>query len=392
MRTDDRRRTFPELEIARGFGVQIRAEQPSINTNRELPVDLIQALKEAGIFRAILPSAYGGAELPLPDFVRCVEVIAEADGSTGWCVGQGSVFPNLADRMEPSTAEKIWKGTPTSVVATGTPFGSTALPTEQGFRLNGRWRFASGCLHADWLAAMSNVVDKEGLQTGFGMFLVPKSAVEIGDGWNVQGLRGTGSREYTLADVHVPGEYAMMGAVLREHCGVATKLPAQLLFASAFGAVGIGIARRALDELHAVIEGKTPTFSNRRLMDDDLVHLGLAEAEATWGASRAYLLELAEACAFAHATYGAPSAELRARLRLAATNAMRQSGKVVDKAYELAGSDVVFEDHPIHRCFQDVRALTQQIQARPAHFVLLGARYLGWSRTLLYSDKIIGRT
>ena len=377
MYTDERRGTFPELETARGVVPAIHDARDRIDADRELPTDLVAKLTGEGLFRLILPKSLGGAELSLPKFIRCVEVIARADGSAGWCLGQGGVFPNLADRMERSTAEEIWLNNPRAVVATGTPWGSKAQRTAAGFRLSGRWRFASGVLHASWLAAMAHIVDDNGEAVDFGMFLVPREDIELGDGWNVRGLRGTGSREYTLDGLEVPAERAMVGWVLRDHCGAATRLPAQLLFASAFGSVGLGISRAALDALMGLIEGKTPAFSNRRLRDDDLVQAGLARAEALWGSGRAFLHEVAEECAYAHQVHGEPSGPLRAHLRLAATSAMRQSGEVVTKAYELAGSDAIFEDHPLHRCFQDINALTQQVQARPAHFRTVGRVMLG---------------
>jgi alkylation response protein AidB-like acyl-CoA dehydrogenase len=374
---DERHGTFDELDTARRLAEAVRLCQPQIFDDRELPSTLVAQLTEGGLFRLLLPTHLGGSQLPLPKFIRCVEAIAHADGSAGWCVGQGGVFPNVADGMPAETANEIWGVNPTAVVATGTPFGSTALRVDDVYRLSGRWRFASGCLHASWLAAMAPIVNEIGKTVGFGMFLVPRDLISLGDGWNVRGLRGTGSREYTLDNLEVPIARALIGNVFKDHCGVATGLPAQLLFASAFGSVGLGIARRALDELMSLIEGKTPVFTNRKLLDDDLVHMGLAQAEATWGMSRAFLHEIAHACEFEHQKHGAPSGKLRTHLRLAATNAMRQAGAVVDQAYELAGSDVVFEDHPIHRCFQDIHALTQQLQGRRAHFRTVGRVLLG---------------
>jgi alkylation response protein AidB-like acyl-CoA dehydrogenase len=377
MYTDERRGTFPELETARSLVPDIRAAQSQISDDRELPAQLINKITSKGMLRLLLPAAMGGSELSLPKFMRCIEVVAQADGSTGWCVSQGGVYPNVADYMPAETAQAIWDGQPHAVVATGTPTGSTARQVDGGYVLAGRWRFASGSRHATWLAAMSPIVDDQGTAVGFGMFLVPKELINLGDGWNVRGLRGTGSREYTLDNLHVPAPRCLMGNVFKEHCGVATRLPSQLLFASGFGSVGLGIARSAIDTLMEIIAGKTPVFTNRRLLDDDLVQTGLAEAEALWGSSRAFLHDVAEACAYERATHGAPSGAIRARLRLAATNAIRQSGQIVRKAYELAGSDAIFEDHPLQRCFQDIHAVTQQVQGRPAHFRTVGRVLLG---------------
>ena len=376
MKAERHRTTFPELELARSFSERIRSSEQEITERRELPPQLADELKQAGLFRLLLPRSLGGSQLPLPKYIRCIEAIAEADGSVGWCVGQGGVFTHCADGLPPELANTIWGQNPAAVVSTGTPMNCKAVETDGIFRLTGHWRFASGCMHADWLGAMANLPGEDG-STSPVMCIVPKENVDLGDGWNVTGLRGTGSREYRASDIVVPHGHIFPINIFRSHCGVATGLPGGLLFASSFGAVGLGIARHAIDSLIELAQDKVPAFGNRKLMEDSMIHVGLAQAEAMWGSARAYLLEIAEECAYLHETEGLPSGAVRTRLRLAATNAMRTSGTVVDKIYELAGSDGIFDDHPVYRTFQDIHAVTQQIQARPAHFRAVGRALIG---------------
>ncbi len=376
MRIESHRQPFAELTLVREYKAKIRAAEVSTNAERELPPGLACELKEAGLFRFLLPKALGGSELALHKYVRCIEAIAEADGSAGWCIGQGGVFANSADGMSAELAEEIWGGNPGAVVATGTPTDCEAIEGDGVFTLRGRWRFASGCMHADWLAAMADLVYADGRKT-FGMCIVPKTDVQLGDGWNVTGLRGTGSREYSADGLAVPSRRAIPIEVFRSHRGAATGLPSGLLFATSFGSVGLGISRRAIDTLIDLAQGKVPAFGSRKLLEDSMVQVGLAQAEAQWGSARSFLLDVAETCATQHADGSGPDGVACSHLRLAATNAMRASGAVVDKVYELAGSDGIFDDHPLHKCFQDIHALTQQIQARPAHFRGVGRALLG---------------
>ena len=190
MNIDARLGSFAELESARSLVPAIHAAQPHIHENRELPAELVRELTGKGMFRLLLPTSLGGSQLTLLQFMRCVEVIAHADGSAGWCVGQGGVFPNVSDYMHPATAEEIWVANPDAVVATGTPFGSKARAMPDGYSMSGRWRFASGCTHASWLAAMATIVHDADNDIGFGMFLVPRAEINLLDGWNVRGLRG----------------------------------------------------------------------------------------------------------------------------------------------------------------------------------------------------------
>lgn len=376
LRVESHQQNFPELELARSFAGRIRSCETELTTHRELPEDLANDLKQAGIFRLLLPSALGGSQLSLPKYIRCIEAIGEADGSVGWCVGQAGVFANGADGYPAELTDIIWGQNPAAVVATGTPVNCKATEKGDIFELTGRWRFASGCMHADWLAAQTDLVHEDGTDAP-GLCLVPKDSVDLGDGWNVTGLRGTGSREYRTERLEIPRVQVVPVTVFRSHCGIATGLPNGLLFAASFGGVGLGIARRAIDALIDLAQDKTPAFGNRKLMEDDMVHVGLAQAEAEWGSARAFLQEIAEECAYLHEQEGSPSGPARTRLRLAATNAMRTSGKVVDKAYELAGSSAIFDDHPLYKCFQDIHAITQQIQARPANFRTVGRALIG---------------
>ena len=377
MRLDGKRGSFDLLDRARSLQAPIRAAQPDIEKSGELPVPLATAIKQAGLFRTLLPESLGGFHSTLPEFIRMVEAIADADGSCGWCVGQGAVFPNIGLTLDTDLAQSIWVDNPSAVVATGTPHGCRAVRDGDVYRLTGRWRFASGIMHADWLAAMSPAEDMDGSALPFSMLLFPRDEARLGEGWNVRGMHGTGSREYTLDEHIVPAERVIPVTHFTAHDGPSTGLPNHLLFACAFGSVGIGVARRTIDEFMGLAQGKTPAFTNKKLLDDDLVHTGLAQAEARWGTIRAFLLEVAEECTHAYGESAAVPEALKQRLRLAATHAMRQSAKVVDQIYELSGTDVIFDNHPIQRCFQDIHTLTQQIQGRPSHYRAVGRFLLG---------------
>ncbi len=380
---DGRRGSFEELERARALAPRIRAAQSEIEARRELPPELARQIAKQGMFRLLLSGSLGGCELGLPEFIRVVETIGEADGSTGWCVAQGAVFANVAPALSPGTADEIWGVDPDAVVATGVPVGSEAREVAGGHRLTGRWRFASGCLHAGWLAALAPVAAANGERAAPRTFLLPRSQAKIEEGWNVRGMRGTGSHEYTLDGLEVPLARSIRQADFVGFCGGSTGLSCHLLFACGFGAVGLGLARRAIDSFVEVAQGKIPVFANKKLREDELVQTSLAQAEAAWGSTRAFLLDVAEECSHASRSLTRPGSrsppplQLRARLRLAATHAMRRSAEVVDQIYALAGTDSIFDDHPIQRCFQDVHALTQQVQGRPAHYRTVGRVLLG---------------
>jgi len=372
----DRREDFPLLDAARQLAAEARQAEEEISAERQLPRSLAANLKAAGMFRLLLPRAFGGEELDLPSYLRIVEVFGEGDGSTGWCVNQGAVYASLAPLMHPDLAEAIWSD-PDAVVATGVPKRMDTHELADGrFAVSGHWRFASGAMHATWLSAQSAVRGARGEPSAHRMFLVPRAAAEFCGGWDVRGMRGTGSFEYTLDGVEVPAEHSLRSSEVGRFCG-ATGVPLQLLFASGFGAVGLGLARRALTALAEIAAGKVPVFTQTRLREDELVQTGIGQCEALYGATRAYLIDSAEECAHINGRGEDVPMAVRARLRLAATHAMQSAGEIVNRVYRLAGTDGMFEGHPLQRCFQDVNALTQQVQGRTAHYRTVGRMLLG---------------
>ena len=150
----------------------------------------------------------------------------------------------------------------------------------------------------------------------------------------------------------------------------------QGLYATGVAAVGFGIARAMLSEFIALASRKAPRGLSR-LADNAVVQADVARAEARLGSARAYLIETLSAI-YAHADDVAPiEVADRARVRLACTNAIQAAAEVVDFAYKGAGVDAIFPGSPFERRFRDMHTLSQQIQARGAHFELVGQILLG---------------
>jgi alkylation response protein AidB-like acyl-CoA dehydrogenase len=149
------------------------------------------------------------------------------------------------------------------------------------------------------------------------------------------------------------------------------------LLAIGIAAVALGIARGALDEIERLATEKTPTGSRRLLAERPVVQAQIAEAEATAGASRAFLREvLDEAWTTARAAGAIPIA-LRGRLRLAATHATTASARAVDVAYTAGGGTAVYAESPLQRAFRDIHVVTQHMMVAPATWELAGRVLLG---------------
>jgi alkylation response protein AidB-like acyl-CoA dehydrogenase len=370
------------VEAARALAPLLCEAADEVERARRLPPRVVAALADAGLFGLCVPRALGGGETDPATLVAAVEALAHADGAAAWCAMIGSTSSVLAGWLAPAEARAIYR--PGAVTGgTFAPQGR-AVADGDGFRVSGRWAFASGCQHCAWLMGGAVVVDGgeprrlPGGAPEARLFLFPAGEAEILDTWDVSGLRGTGSHDIAVRDVRVP---AARSVSLTTDRPVATgplyAFPVFGLLALGIAAVALGIARRALDELEVLAVDKVPSLARRTLRDKPVVQAETAEAEATLGAARAFVLETVDA-AWRIATAGDPlPVPSRARLRLAATHAVRAAARVVDVAYGAGGGTAIYAKSALQRCFRDVHAVTQHTMVQPATYELIGRVLLG---------------
>ena len=370
------------LDAARELAPRIAAAADQIERDRELPRELAHEIAGKGFFRMLVPKALGGAEIDLMEYLSVIETFAEADGSTGWCVNQGSVFASSAATMPEETAREVWSDQ-RAVVANGPPTFAEALPVDGGYRLTGRWNFSSGSHHATWMAAVAHVqhADRdEGASTRdreVRTLLVPKSEVDFIDAWQVNGLRGTGSFSFEVRDLYVPGIRTFDSSASPRESGPLYVIPKGLLFPSGFASVALGVARAGLDSAIDIAGGKQAVSDESLLREKSVVQLQTGQAEAIWGSARAFLRESAAAMWDSARKHHRLTLEERIRMRLASTHAIRMAAEVVDIAYNICGSNSIFASNPIQRRFQDAHVITQQVQGRLAHYETAGQFFLG---------------
>jgi alkylation response protein AidB-like acyl-CoA dehydrogenase len=254
---------------------------------------------------------------------------------------------------------------------------------EGGFRVTGRWAWASGSQHSQWLVGGGLVTQggKPNLSPS-GMpelrfFMFPARDAVLHDTWHASGLCGTGSGDMEVKELFVPAEYTF--SLLSEPPRVTRPLyafPALGLLSVGLPAVALGIARRAIDELKALSHQKLLMPSRKPLATRSAVQHAVAEAEALYRSARALLFEAVNHT-YAAAASGQVTVQTRAELRLALTHATRASAHAVDLMYEAAGGAAVFRTSPLQRCFRDVHTATQHAMVAPPTLEVIGSVLLG---------------
>jgi alkylation response protein AidB-like acyl-CoA dehydrogenase len=352
--------------------------------DRRLARPLMDALLDAGLFRLLLPRALDGAEVDPVTFVEVMEAVAKIDGSTAWCLCQGSGCSMIAAYLSPDVASTIF-GDPRGILAWG-PGHAQAVAVDGGFRVTCNLGFASGMRHATWLGAHCPIVEPDGTprrrrdgRAEVRTMLFPFSSAEVKDIWQVIGLRGTGSDGFTVTDLFVPQHHSVSrdDPAERRHPGPLYCFSSGNLYASGFAGVALGIARSMLDGFIELAKEKQPRGYTRPLRESPVVQSQVAVAEARLGAARRFLVGSLGEIWDAVGRVGAITLEQRALIRLASTYAIQQAREVADTVYRAAGATAIFQSGVFERRFRDIHAVTQQMQGREAHFETVGQLLLG---------------
>jgi alkylation response protein AidB-like acyl-CoA dehydrogenase len=373
------------LSAIHALGPLLAANFEEIEQRRELPPAVVTALTELNLFRLLVPRELGGGEVAPVTLIETIEAIARHDASTAWCVGQNAVSAMLAAYLPLEQAQQIF-GQPSGVVAWGPPSAGEARAVDGGYVLNGRFNFASGSRHANWLGAHVPVIEKDGSKRlgseGTPVtytLLFPKSDAQVVDTWHVMGLRGTGSDSYAVSDLFVPAKFALRRDVDTRPArgGKLYAFGPSSLYAASFSGVALGIARTTLDAFMEIARDKTPRGAKRRLNENNLIQFQVGQAEARLRSARMFVIGSYEK-AWARATVEQGlNVDTQVNLRLATTWAIREAATVVSTIYQAAGGTAVFTANPFERRFRDVHTVTQQIQGHESNFEAVGQVLLG---------------
>ena len=373
------------LRRAQALGPELEVAAEEIERCRELPDPVVEALIERGLFRLLLPRAFGGAELHPAAYVAVIEEIAKHDASVAWCLGQACGCTMTAAYLDPEVAREIF-GPKAGIVAWGPPGPAEARAAPGGYRLTGNWSFASGSHHATWLGAHVAILAPDGTPQRrpdggpvVRTLLFPKASATFTDIWHVIGLRGTGSDSYAVTDLFVPEKYTVLReATLKpRQPGLLYAFSSSNIYASGFAGVALGIARSALDAFVELARDKIPRGAKRTLRDNNVIQAQVSQSEARLGAARAFLLSSLDEIWRDVGGSGRLTTDHNTTIRLASTWAIHQAREVVDTAYHAAGATAIFESNPFERRFRDIHTVIQQYQGRQAHFEAVGQALLG---------------
>lgn len=344
---------------------------------RTLPPALAREMSLAGLFRMSVPTDYGGSEAPLSTQLEVIERVAQADASAGWCVMIASTTSMLCGQWDDAVVQEIFgEDRLASVCGVYAPKGK-AEAVEGGYRVTGRWSFASGCRHSSWRLGGAMLPGHGDGPPQMRLMMFRAEDTVVHDTWRVAGLRGTGSHDIEVKEAFVPAARAVDPGRKPHRDQLLYRMPLFGALAAEVAAVALGIARAAIDAFVQLATAKVPAGGRKTLAQRGTVQALVAEAEGGYRAGRAGLLEAARVCEAQASDGAALGAEARLSLRLAANEAVRAAVRAVDMMYRAGGGTSLYEDSPLQRHLRDVHATTQHAMVSLGIDELCGRALLG---------------
>jgi indole-3-acetate monooxygenase len=370
------------LGAAKDLAPKILAARGVIERDRKLPSDLAHTMCEAGFFSLWLPKSMGGPELTPADLAPIVEVFSEADGSVGWLVGIGSSNSRLAGYLSEPIAREIW-GDGTSVLAGTLNPAGTAIAVPGGYRVSGQWSYASGINHSNWLLGACRVFDGEEQRIrpdGWPetrLMLFPKVHAEVLDTWDVTGMRGSGSHDFRVTDLHVSAQRSIDAVTPAPvQTGLLYRLPVVTIFNTSVFGVPLSIARAAINELTEMAQAKKPIGATQPLREHVTTQIEIGRAEAILRSARAFAFEAIEALWDA-GEVGEATTRDRVLARMAGSHAAAAAVQVVDMMFAAGGAGGIYESGRLGRCWRDAHAMSHHAGQSAFQFQTGGRVMLG---------------
>ena len=381
----------PVVQAAAALRPVMRGYREEIEREQRLPQDLVKELHAAGFYRMVIPRALGGLQADPLTYLRVVELLAEGVGSVGWNLANNGIGQLVTLGLPDEGVREIYKhGADTVIAGTAVQGGGQAVPVAGGYRVSGRWQFGSGCQESSWMLGSFQILDAGRPRLGphgkplYWRGVFPRAEAEIvAASWDVAGLRGTGSFDWTVEDVFLPERRTMVHAGIpldnqwERWPGITYALPTQCWVGPHHSAVITGIARAGIDALIALAVEKTPRGRTGMLCENPQVQDAVGRADAILNAGRAYrsamITELWNTVAAGKET----TLEQRARCRLASTYAADSARQAMDLVYRHGGSTSFKRESRLAECWRDLHVVGQTVTVAPEWYPIGGRVYLG---------------
>lgn len=374
------------LSQARDLASLIRRHAPDAELNRRVSPEVLSAMREAGLFRMLLPRALGGLEV---DPVTCslvVEEVAAADSAAAWTLQAGNTGAWWSARLPAEGVEEIYGDDPSVLQAAAFHPPQRATEVPGGFRITGRGPLASTIHNAEWLFLSAIVMDGDKPRVVEGMpvmiaFVIRAQEARIEDTWRSLGMRGTDSNDVIMDDIFVPASRTFPLVPEFEpnlhYSGPLYRFPGMAAVIMVIAPVPLAVARGAVDEFRELARRKSAFGFTTPLSQRAPVQAALARAEGMLRAARLLYYDTLGRVWRAALAGELVTLEQKADLALAGAHAASTAATVVGMVHQLGGTTGIYERSPLERHFRDANTLRHHGFMSENRFEVVGQVYLG---------------
>lgn len=320
--------------------------------------DIIEKLKQIGVYRALVPKRFGGNEWSPKQFCELIERLSKADGSVGWVASFG-MSPAYLGSLPEATLEQLYKDSPDIVFAGGIFPPQPAEITDAGVVVSGRWKFSSGCMGADIIGVGISPQKDNEVQGLPRMAVMPAKKAQIEMTWDTVGLKGTGSHDLVVKDVLVAKEWTFVRGEPSKLSEPFFKYPSLSLATQVLTVVGIGVAAAAIEEFQKLAPAKSSITGGAEIASRPVTQYEFAQAEAEFKAARVWFYDTMQMVWNDIVAGSTPTAEQISDMRLSCTHVARVCARVTRKIQMLAGMTAIYTHNPFSRFVNDTNVVTQ---------------------------------
>lgn len=353
------------VEKAKSFVPRLRERGSETEELRRVPEDIIQDLKDEGLFKILRPTRYGGHQSNIRTYLDCLVEISRGCGSTGWVYSLCNIRElMIAESFTEETHKEIY-GPGTDVVFAGVfePREIKVRRVEGGYFIDeGRWMFCSGSVHATWGYFGMPLVDETGAVVDHGLITLPFKDIEIGDDWNTLGMRGTSSHGVIIRNTFIPDRRAVSLSEAKNGNFQSKHFRDQSLYNTALfpalnlslSAPALGLARAALDIFMERLPNRRISYTFYDKQDEaPVTHLQLSEAALKIDSAAMHFYRVAdELDAFAESGKYM-DADTRIKVNGDMGIAVEYCKEALNILIGASGGSYIYNGNPLQRVFRD---------------------------------------
>ncbi len=373
------------IESVSAVAPMIREHADRSESERRMAKESVDAMKRAGFYRMCKPRACGGLEVDAMTALRVIEEVGRIDVSAAWNLFLSSTATPFHLWIPEKGIEEYFAD-PDYILAGSVYPPGKAVPVDGGYRISGRWPFASGVHHADWILETAFLFEgdepkrrEDGNPISL-TFQIPASEATILDTWHTMGMRATGSTDVIISELFVPAHRVGALGPLQEMpkllaCPI-NRFTLSLPIAAA-AAPALGGARGAIDLLIELGAKKTPAHASSPLAGRSAAQMQLGRAEALLGAARAYLYDAVETGWETACRGEMLTPRNKIDIQLASSHAVEAAIEVARLVHQAAGTSAIRQEQSFERRFRDLHTLSQHAFVSHNRFESVGKFLFG---------------